>query len=127
MKTAIILLALSLVTSFGIEADAPASADNPAASKSNLRLVAVNYQGDLGKADPKSLKFVVIGRDVPQPAQFLQLEDNVPNTRFKLTKFEFKTRPRTDGRDGDVSELTLVHTETKKAVVLTLGTPSTHP
>ena len=45
----------------------------------------------------------------------------VSNTKFRLTKFEFKTRKKADGSEEDVSELTLINTETKEAIILVLG------
>ena len=52
---------------------------------------------------------------------FLKLGEAVPGTKFRLAKFEFKTRTDSKGAHEDVSELTLQDVETKELTVLILG------
>ena len=74
--------------------------------------------GDLEKSS-----FQIERIDVRQPPRWLKLGDIIPDTKFKLTAFRFKKRPNPKGGNeyDDISELTLVHTESKKRVVLIYG------
>ena len=54
-------------------------------------------------------------------SSFFKLGEVVLGTKFKLTKFEFKTRQNSEGGADDVSEVTLEHLETKEETVLVLG------
>jgi hypothetical protein len=110
-----------LILSFSCDIrSAPPDADKtqPApAAKPTLRFQA--YDGDPTKTDPKDMSFQINWAD--RRSNFLKLGDTVPNTDFKLTKFEFKTRPNLKRGQEDASELTLVHTATKQVIVLVLG------
>ena len=55
--------------------------------------------------------------DLDQPTQFLKLGDQVKGTKFKIAKFEKKEK-KDGGMTRDVSELTLVNTETNEPIVL---------
>ena len=117
--TAIACLILSFlgdIRSFAGDADKTQPA---APTKPTLLFQA--YDGDPRKTDPKDMSFQVNRRAGRGLTHFLKLGDTVPNTEFKLTKFEFKTFPNAKGDDGDISELTVVHTGTKEAIVLILG------
>jgi hypothetical protein len=85
-----------------------------------FRLVFKSYDGD-PKVDPQGMKmeFQIDTIDLRQPSSFLKLGDSVANTKFKLEKFEFKTafNPKIQENE-DVSELTLVNTETGGKIVL---------
>jgi hypothetical protein len=101
---------------------APSGADNiqPASTaKPTLRFGA--YDGDPKKTVPKDMAFQIMRLDVRQPSQFLKLGNIIKGTKFKLTKFEFKTRPNPKGDEEDVSELTITNVETKEAAILVIG------
>lgn len=91
-----------------------------------FRLILNAINGDLKK--PESLEFQINTVDLRQPSEFLKLGEMVPNTKFKLDKFEFKEElnPNT-GEKTDVSELTLVSTETQDTVVLVLAKVTNSP
>lgn len=55
--------------------------------------------------------------DLDQPTQFLKVGDMVRGTKFKLTKYEHKEK-KDNGMTRDVSEVTLVNTETNEPIVL---------
>jgi hypothetical protein len=55
--------------------------------------------------------------DLDAPTQFLKVGDQVKGTKFKITKFEPKFAMR-DGIKKDVSEVTLVNTDTGEPIVL---------
>ena len=84
-----------------------------------FRLVFKSYDGDPKKDKPEKFSFQIDTIDLRQPSEFLKLGELVPNTKFKLEKFEFKTvfNPKIDGQD-EVSELTLVNTDTGDKIVL---------
>ncbi len=85
-----------------------------------FRLVFKAYDGEPKKTkDYSKFSFQIDTLDRKQPSEFLNLGQMVPNTKFKLEKFEFKERknPSTDEMD-DVSELTLVDTITGAKIVL---------
>lgn len=91
----------------------------------NLRFSA--YDGDPKKTNPKDMSFQINSLDRRQPSA-LQLGQTVPNTKFKLASFQYKTRRNSKtGEEEDGSELTLVSTETNQVVVLTLPQPTDSP
>jgi hypothetical protein len=55
--------------------------------------------------------------DLDAPTQFLKVGDQVKGTKFKVAKFEQKSAVR-DGIKKDVSEVTLVNTDTGEQIVL---------
>jgi hypothetical protein len=93
-----------------------------------FRLIFNAYDGDVKKDKPEKFSFQINTVDLRQPSEFLKLGDPVPNTKFKLEKFEFKekTNPST-GEKEDVSELTVVNTETQDHVVLILSKVTNSP
>lgn len=85
-----------------------------------FRLVFKAYDGEPKKTkDYSKFSFQIDTLDRKQPSEFLNLGQMVPNTKFKLEKFEFKEKknPSTDEMD-DVSELTLVDTITGDKIIL---------
>lgn len=86
------------------------------------------YDGDPKKVTPDKMTFQVDTIDLRQPTEFLKLGDMVPKTKYKLEKFDFKEvmNPKTEAMQ-DVSELTVVNTETGDAVVLTLAKVTNSP
>jgi len=82
-----------------------------------------SYDGDI-KKDPKGEKFdyFINTIDLGRRTEVLKLGDTVPGTHFKLEKFEFKTaRNKSTEEDEEVSELTMVNTETNDKAVLILN------
>ncbi|MEO7317802.1 MAG: Amuc_1099 family pilus-like system protein [Chthoniobacteraceae bacterium] len=84
-----------------------------------FRLLFNSYDGDPKRDKPEVMNFQINTVDLRQPSEFLQLGATVANTKFKLIKFEYKTK-RNDKieEDEDASELTLQNAETKDTIVL---------
>ncbi len=79
------------------------------------------YDGD--RAKPSSLMtFQINTLDLKQSTEFLEAGQMVRNTKFKIEKFTYKAQmnPNT-GVENDVSELSLLNTETQEHVTLILG------
>lgn len=93
-----------------------------------FRLIFSAYDGDPKKDKPEKFSYQINTVDLKQPSEFLKLGEPVPNTKFKLEKFEYKTvlNPGT-GDETDVSELTLVNTETNEPIVLILTKVTNSP
>jgi hypothetical protein len=82
-----------------------------------FRLRFMSTDGDPKK--PAEMSFQINTLDLKQPSEFLRLGDMVPKTKYKLQKYEFKEVPDpNNGGDKDVSELTVVNTETSDSIVL---------
>jgi hypothetical protein len=77
---------------------------------------------------PEKMEFQINTLDLRQPSMFLKIGEAVTNTKFKVEKFELKSvsNPST-GEESDVSELTLVNTETQDRVVLVLAKVTDSP
>jgi hypothetical protein len=87
-----------------------------------FRLRFQGFEGDNPKAPKPDDTFQINALDLRQPSQFLKIGDMVPGTKFKLQKYEYKEvkDPKTDA-DVDVSELTLLDTESNEPIVLIKG------
>lgn len=85
-----------------------------------FNLIFMGYDGDPAK--PDTLNFQINAASLSQPTQFLKLGQPVEGSKYRAEKFESKTKlnPST-GLDEDVSELTLLNTESNEAVVLPKG------
>lgn len=85
-----------------------------------FRLVFKAYDGDPKKTkDYSKFSFQIDTVDLRQPSEFLNLGQMIPNTKFKVEKFEFKEQMNEKiGEKEDVSELTLVDTVTGDKIVL---------
>ncbi len=106
---------------FGAPAPGVQAEDKPAAH-APFRLLFNAYDGDPKKDTPEKFTFQIGTTDLKQPSEFLKLGETIAKTKWKLAKFEFKMVHNPNaGEDEDVSELTLVNTETKQEVVLILG------
>jgi hypothetical protein len=85
-----------------------------------FRLKFSSYDGDI-KKDPKGTTFDYFLNtiDLGRRTEVLKIGDTVPTTHFKLEKFEYKMakNPKTD-EEEEVSELTVVNTETNDRAVL---------
>ncbi len=112
----------ALLMVFGMPAPNVRADEKPAAAHVPFRLLfnAHDFDPKLGK--PEKAEFQINTMDLRQPSEFLKIGETITKTKWKLAKFEFKTRlnPETKEED-DVSELTLVNTETKQEVVLILN------
>ncbi len=84
-----------------------------------FRLLFQAVDGDPGKQKPEELSFQMNAIDRGRKTEFLKLGEKVANSPYRLEKFEFKEaiNPATQEKT-DVSELTVVNTETNEAVVL---------
>src|SRR5690349_18961257 len=70
-----------------------------------LRLLYSAYDGDPRKDPYEKITFQINTADLRQPSEFLKLGQWIPNTRLKLSKFEYKVQRGTNGQQEDVSEL----------------------
>ncbi|MDR3402757.1 MAG: thrombospondin type 3 repeat-containing protein [Chthoniobacter sp.] len=88
-----------------------------------FRLVFKAYDGDPKRTkDYSKFSFQIDTLDLRQPSDFLNIGSMVPNTKFKLEKFEFKEAYNEKIQEKeDVSELTLVDTITGDKIVLSLN------
>jgi hypothetical protein len=91
-----------------------------------FRLIFSSTNGDPKK--PETLEFQINTVDLRQPSEFLKINDMVPNTKFKLVKFDFKERlnAKTESME-DVSELTLTNIETNDPIVLVINKVTDSP
>lgn len=82
-----------------------------------FRLLFQAYDGDAAK--PEEMTFQINAVDRGRKTEFLKLGQKVGNSPYKLEKFELKVKvnPST-GSEEDVSELTVLNTETNDAVIL---------
>jgi hypothetical protein len=82
-----------------------------------FRLLFQAYDGDETK--PAEMTFQINAVDRGRKTEFLKLGQKVANSPYKLEKFEKKVKvnPST-GSEEDVSELTVLNTETNDTVVL---------
>ena len=82
-----------------------------------FRLLFQAYDGDAAK--PEEMTFQINAVDRGRRTEFLKLGQKVGNSPYKLEKFELKVKvnPST-GSEEDVSELTVLNTETNDTVVL---------
>jgi len=89
--------------------------------KQPFRLKFGAYDGDPQRAKPEDMSFQVSLLDAGGRSQFLKIGDLIPNTKFKLIRFQFreKTNPAT-GDLEDVSELTLEDPEMNLSAILVL-------
>jgi hypothetical protein len=87
-----------------------------------FRLKFSSYDGDPKKDSIDKFEFFINTIDLGRRTEVLKIGDTVPSTHFKLEKFEFKTAKNTStGEEEEVSELTLVNTETNDKAVLILN------
>ena len=93
-----------------------------------FRLLFNAYDGDPKKDKPEQFSFQINTIDLKQPSEFLKIGETVARTKFKLLKFEYKTQPNpSTGEVEDVSELTVVNTETNQPVILIYNRVSDSP
>jgi hypothetical protein len=78
------------------------------------------YDGDPKK--PEEMTFQINTLDLRRPSEFLKIGDMVSGTHFKISKFEEKHKMNERiGSEEEVSELTLLDTESDTPVVLVLN------
>ena len=75
------------------------------------------------------MNFQINTVDLRQPSEFLKLGQIVPNTKFKLEKFEYKTmlNPSTGDEDGRVGTDLGQHRNQSEPVVLVLTKVTNSP
>lgn len=84
-----------------------------------FRLKFQAYDGDQTK--PEAMDFQVNPLDAGARTQFVKIGQVIENTKFKVTKFQFKQKlNESTGEQQDVSELTVENTETGDSVALVL-------
>lgn len=115
----ILAIVSALFMVFGAVAPSTHADDKFAAAHGPLRLKLIAYDGDPKKKAPEKLSFQINTIDLKERSEFLKLGERIANTKWKLVKFEYKTRlnPISDELE-DVSELTITDIETKRDVVL---------
>ena len=112
----------ALLMVFGMPAPRAQADEKPAATRVPFRLLFNGHDFDPKKPNHPNVEFQLNTIDLKQPSDFLKLGDKVPNTKWKLTKFEYKTRINPQTREAeDVSELTVTNSETNQEVVLILN------
>lgn len=91
-----------------------------------FRLLFQAYDGDPAK--PEEMTFQINAVDRGRKTEFLKIGKKVANSPYQLEKFELKMRanPKT-GSEEDVSELTVLNTETTDSVVLVKGRETDSP
>jgi len=91
-----------------------------------FRLIFQSYDGTITK--PETMSFQINTLDIRAPSEFLKIGEMVPKTNYKLEKFEFKERPNANtGEKEDVSELTLLNTETSEPITLVITKVTNSP
>ena len=114
-------LAVLLFVAINIAAPPETSGQQAATPTKVFRLVFNAYNGDQKKDPYEKFSFQIKTIDLRQPSEFRKLGERIPNTKLKLSKFEYKVRRAADGEEKDVSELTIVNVDTGEATVLVLG------
>jgi hypothetical protein len=91
-----------------------------------FRILFNAYDGDPQK--PESMTFQINTLDLRGSTQFLSLGEMVASTKFKLESFAYKTpkNPSTDVEE-DVSELTLLNTESGEKITLVVTRATDSP
>lgn len=84
-----------------------------------FRLLFNGIDGDPAKDKPEAMSYQINTVDLGGSSEFLKLGDVVRNTRFKLLKFEYKTKMNEKIQElEDVSELTVQHLDTGDSIAL---------
>jgi len=92
------------------------------------RLLFNAYDGDPKKDTPEQMTYQLNTLHVRQPSQFLKLGEMISGTKFKLQNFSYKTAANAaTGEETDLSELTVVNTETNEPTVLPLARVTNSP
>lgn len=100
-------------------APAPATETPAPSAPAPSRIAFKSINGDPQK--PETLEFQINTTAMGRGSKFLKLGETISTTKLKLEKFEAKTGTRPAGDEADVSELTLINTETGAALVVVLG------
>jgi hypothetical protein len=88
------------------------------------------YDGDPKKEKNKfeSFTFQINTRDLGGKTQFVKIGEVIAGTKFRVEKFEFKTRfNQTTGVDQEASELALLNVETNDPITLVLNEEKSSP
>jgi len=127
MKTPALALAFGVLVAASApaappDAPEPKPAATPAPAKPRFKFQAYNGDHKAAGAE-KDMEFQVKRLDsVQSGSEFLHLGDTIRGTTYKLFRFEYKSRLNTQiNETEDVSELTLINTDTKEMLVLALA------
>jgi len=90
-----------------------------AAEPSTFRIVFKSYNGD--PANPETLDFQLNTLDRKGPTQFYKIGETMEGTDWKFESFEYKSQRNAQGREEDVSVLTLRNNQTKEKLLLPLN------
>ncbi len=93
--------------------------------KISFRLRMMSY--DINPKNPKEITAQLNTLDAGNRTMFVEVGQDIPNTKFKTVSFVQKEVPAADGTTKDVSELTVVNKETGVKVVLVLGVVTDSP
>jgi len=116
-RIALLLMSLAFaLESFAAPPSTPPQQTPP--SPVPFRLIFQSYDGE--PQQPKNMSFQIDRLDRRQPSEFLKIGEMIPNTKWKLLKFEWKTLKRPNTEETDVSELTVINTETKETAVMVI-------
>jgi hypothetical protein len=90
-----------------------------------FRVLFKGYEGD--PVTPDKVTFELMTLDLKQPKSSFKLGDLIPNTKWKLQSFKYVINRGPTIDDEDVSELTVIDTETQEQKVLTLSRVTDFP
>lgn len=122
MKTLLFSAFFVFVAGSELLADSEKAIEPVRPANALFRLILVAYDGDPKKDKPERFTFQIKTIDLSRPSEFLRLGETIPHTKLKLDRFVHKTAPNAQtGQIQDVSELTIVNSETGKWVVLVLS------
>jgi hypothetical protein len=93
--------------------------------KISFRLRMMSY--DINPKNPKEITAQLNTLDVGNRTMFVEVGQDIPNTKFKTVSFVKKEIPAADGTTKDVSELTVVNKESGVKVILPLGVVTDSP
>ena len=114
-----LFLALALFTCSAHAADA---APAPAEAVWPFRLLFRDYKGKKDKPEQMTFQILTIDIKQAQPPEFLKFGEFITKTRWKIVKFEYKEINNPNAAEiEDVSELSIVNRDTKRAAVLILN------
>jgi hypothetical protein len=116
-----LLLLAVLVARLGLAAENVAQQKAEMKAQEAARPFRATFKNWEGKPEkPDSLVFAVAAHDLRRPFCMPTIGALIPETKLRVERFVHKTRRAPDGREQDVSELTLLNTETMETATLVL-------
>jgi len=119
MKRIVLLLISMAFAPAGFAASPSPPPPTVAPSPQVSRFIFQAYDGE--PAQPQNMSFQIERLDRRQSSEFLKIGETIPRTKWKLLKFEEKTMKKPNAEDVDVSELTVINTETKETAVMVIS------